>query len=317
MFEIKYIRELLKGQLSEDGYTHFVRVVGFNIKKYRWPKSIILTEEIGDFYLWSQSDIKELAHQYFEWIIIKGKLKHCSKIPDSYLSYYFLQIFISFVADLIKQFQSKNGLSYQKISNLITELINRKIVVKNKIHSVNYYFIEDFDETKLIDELTCQKRFSRMPKIILEETGKHYKSHVEVAVLDILTVLNSPVTKDQLIKYVFDIFDQAYFQNQYFDNNYEHKEPEIDNELIDEVISKITTPLSKIEAKYLSDYLFGTPENKSLADLETEYGVPKSTIHHRITKFKESIVLNFSPVDEEEGIYFLKKLAHKLDENSN
>jgi hypothetical protein len=317
MFKIEYIKELLNGQLSEDGYTHFVQVIGFYIRKYRWPKSMILTEEIGDFYFWSQSDIKELAHQYFEWIIIKGKLKHCSKIPDSYLSYYFLQMFISFVADLIKQLQSKNGLSYQKISTLVTDMLDHQDLVIKEIHGVNYYFNEGFDESVIVDELICEKKLARIPKIIIKETGKHHKSHVEVAIQDIFNFLNSPVTKNQLIKYVYSVFDQTVFQKQYYDQNYENDGSEIDYESIAEIITKIIAPISKIEAKFLSDYLFGTPENKSLSDLEKEYGIPKSTIHHRVIKFKQSIVLSYTPGNEDEGVYFLKKLAQKLDEYSN
>ncbi len=105
MFESKYIIELIKGEITDKGYEHIINSISFLIHKYKWPNLIITSSDTFHNQKWIIDDIREFAHQYFEWVILKDKLKYLNKIPESYLSYYFTKMFFSFVSEKIKEQQ--------------------------------------------------------------------------------------------------------------------------------------------------------------------------------------------------------------------
>src|SRR5688500_3906 len=116
MFNTNYIAELLQGHLSEDGYKHFLHAVAVMIRRYKWPKAIIEVIEERQNRSWNKEEIEELTQQFFDWALTKGKFSHLFKIPESYLSYYFSTMIVSFVADKIKAQQGQLGLSFEKVS---------------------------------------------------------------------------------------------------------------------------------------------------------------------------------------------------------
>ena len=118
MFNPAYISELLSGNLSNEGYKHFIIIISRFARKYNWPNSIIDSKEENVAGFWSGENIKELAHQFFDWAISKGKFDYLYKVPNDYLSYYFCQILISFVANKIKTEQQKKCLQISKKSQI-------------------------------------------------------------------------------------------------------------------------------------------------------------------------------------------------------
>lgn len=96
MFKEEYLLELLSGKLTSRGYANILGTITSMVRKYQWKKSIIVSDHNDND--WQSDDIKELSHQFFEWIISKNKIKYLSKVPFEYLSYYFTQMFISFVS---------------------------------------------------------------------------------------------------------------------------------------------------------------------------------------------------------------------------
>ena len=120
MFKEEYLLELLSGKLTSRGYANILGTITSMVRKYQWKKSIIVSDHNDND--WQSDDIKELSHQFFEWIISKNKIKYLSKVPFEYLSYYFTQMFISFVSNRIKEEQQKVGLSFQKCQELVQEI---------------------------------------------------------------------------------------------------------------------------------------------------------------------------------------------------
>jgi hypothetical protein len=88
----------------------------------QWPVSIIVPEKNRDN-RWEKEDYEELIQQYFEWLLVKGKLNYVHKVPDSYRSYYFLQLLISFISDKISEYQKTTGVSYNAIKKITLELL--------------------------------------------------------------------------------------------------------------------------------------------------------------------------------------------------
>lgn len=317
MFESKYIFELLKGQLSEDGYKHFLKTISSYIKKFNWPKTIITSNIKNSSYFWSTDDIMELSHQYFEWIIIKGKLEYLNKIPDNYIAYYFLQMLISFVNDRIKQEQNISGLSFEKCKELVLS-ISKEFLISKNIGKIIYVFNKVFSEINIKPDSEIQNVLISLPKIPLTEKTKHYKPLVKLAIEDILNALESPIELNRLFKNVYDLFDQKSFKftesyndtktNEYFELN--------DQKQID-AISNLLSGITKEDALLIRDYLFQSVHKTSMSDLALKFKLPKSSIHIKINSFKKRILNFYAPENEDDGILFLKNLASALDKFTN
>lgn len=83
MFKEEYLLELLSGKLTSRGYANILGTITSMVRKYQWKKSIIVSDHNDND--WQSDDIKELSHQFFEWIISKNKIKYLSKVPFEYL----------------------------------------------------------------------------------------------------------------------------------------------------------------------------------------------------------------------------------------
>ena len=77
MFKEEYLLELLSGKLTSRGYANILGTITSMVRKYQWKKSIIVSDHNDND--WQSDDIKELSHQFFEWIISKNKIKYCQK----------------------------------------------------------------------------------------------------------------------------------------------------------------------------------------------------------------------------------------------
>jgi len=317
MFNPTYIYELRKGQLTENGYKHFLSAISWYVKKFNWPKTIVISKENSNTKFWSQDDIKELSHQFFEWIISKDKLEYLNKIPESYLSYYFSQMLISLVANRIKEKQQKEGLSFEKTSELVTEIANKELI-KNKIKGVDYFFDRSFNENDVKPQNEIENSISYLSKIPITENTKHFKPLVKIAIEDIFNTIESPITLKKLIEYVFALFDQKDFASKVsITETGEIEIEETENLMHKKAINNILSNLTKTDARLFSEYIFHSQGEMSLSELAAKYKIPKSTLHHLMENFRKKIATSYMIDNEDDGLIFIKKLAMALDERSN
>jgi len=316
MFKTEYIYEILSGQLSNEGYKHFISVVSNFVRKYNWPKSIIVSSETNATKFWSADEIKELTHQFFEWSLAKGKFDNLNKIPESYLSYYFSQILISFVANRIKEEQQKEGLSFEKCRELVISIC-KEDYINNTIEGKDYVFINSFSKDDLKPLEDIENALSYLSKIPIKESTKHFKPLVKIAIEDVFNSIETPISLNKLTIAVFSLFDQKSF------NILEKKEESIAIEEIartsvkyDKIIQKLLYGLTKDDAKLISHFLFQNEKEQSLAELADLYNIPKSTFHHKVDTFKKKIASSYTPENEQDGILFIQNISKALDEHS-
>lgn len=316
MFKTEYIYEILSGQLSNEGYKHFISVVSNFVRKYNWPKSIIVSSETNATKFWSADEIMELTHQFFEWSLAKGKFDNLNKIPESYLSYYFSQILISFVANRIKEEQQKEGLSFEKCRELVISIC-KEDYINNTIEGKDYVFTNSFSKDDLKPLEDIENALTYLSKIPIKESTKHFKPLVKIAIEDVFNSIETPISLNKLTIAVFSLFDQKSF------NILETKEESIAIEEIartsikyDKIIKKLLYGLTKVDAKLISHFLFQNEKEQSLAELADLYNIPKSTFHYKVDTFKKKIASSYTPENEQDGILFIQNISKALDEHS-
>jgi hypothetical protein len=316
MFKTDYIYELLSGLLSNEGYKHFISVVSNFVRKYNWPKSIIVSSETNATKFWSIDEIKELTHQFFEWSLSKGKFDNLNKIPENYLSYYFSQILISFVANRIKEEQQKEGLSFEKCRELVISIC-KEDYINNTIEGKEYVFINSFSKDDLKPLEDIENALYYLSKIPIKESTKQFKPLVKIAIEDVFSSIETPISLNKLTIVVFSLFDQKSF------NILETKEESIAIEEIartsvkyDKIIQKLLYSLTKVDAKLISHFLFQNEKQQALAELADLYNIPKSTFHHKVDTFKKKIASSYTPENEQDGILFIQNISKALDEYS-
>ncbi len=316
MFNTDYIHELTTGQLSIDGYKHFINTIAHFVRKYNWPKSIIVSNEINTTKYWSAEDIKELTHQFFERSLSNGKFEYLNKIPENYLSYYFAQILISFIANRIKEEQQKKGLSFDKCRELIISICKEDYIV-NTIDGNQYVFNDSFALLDIKSYEDISDVLSYLSKIPIKESTKHFRPLVKLAIDDIFSSIESPILLSKLTEAVYNLFDQKEFiyleSNDGLSNSFDL---EISNKKFDKIIQNIVSGLIKEEARMVSHYLFNNEKEQSLAEIANFYCIPKSTLHHKIDSFKKKIARCYTPDNESDGIYFVQNLSKVLDKLS-
>jgi len=314
MFKTEYIYELTSGQLSNKGYKHFLSVVRSYVIKYNWPKSIIASTEINSTRYWSIDEIKELTHQFLAWSLFKGKFNHLNKISENYLSYYFSQILISFIANRIKEEQQKNGLSFEKCRELVISICKEDYTINN-FKGKEFVFTNAFSLNDIKPGEEVLDEISYLSKIPIKESTKHFRPLVKLAIADIFNTIETPIQISKLIEVVYSLFDQKGF-------NYTGSGEDLSDKIeirwtslkYAEIIRNLLTGLTKEDARMISDFLFHDEEKQSLSDMANKYNVPKSTLHHKITLFKKKIIRSYSPENEEDGIFYIQNIAKSLDE---
>jgi hypothetical protein len=313
MFKIEYILELLSGRLTEKGYKSFLSGIASLVRKYRWSKNIIVSE-IPNSENWSIEDIKELMQQFFEYAITKNKFAYLEKVPDNYLSYYFTQIFISFVANRISEEQHKQGLSFEKCKELICTITKEKYF-STTISSIDYVSIKPFSENDIQSDFDFETELKYLSPIVIKEDTKHFKPLVAMALEDIFNLIDKPIQLSILIEMVYKLLDQSVFVNPNAQDDYdEQPEYDIDSRKFILPIKEIIKGLSKVDAQIMLEYLFHTQGEISLSSLAEKYDLPQSTAHHKTEQFKKKITQNYIPENEDDGMFFLKNLSTALDD---
>lgn len=316
MFKTDYIYELTSRKLSNEGYKHFISVVSYFVRKYNWPKSIILNSKIKTTEFWTAREIKKITHQFFEWAITKGKFDNINKIPENYLSYYFAQILISFISNQIKEEQLKEGLSYEKFKELVISICKEDYII-NTIQGTEYVFIHSFSkkELKPIEDVT--NKLSYLSKIPIKKSTKHFRPLVKLAMEDIFNFIETPISINKLTEAVYSLFDQKDFN--FLGTQYESINEDYTEKIsvkYDKVIQNIVSVLTKDDAKMISHFLFHNEEREPLAEIAEKYNIPKSTFLHKVDSFKKKIVNSYTPKNEQDGIFFIQNISRALDKLS-
>lgn len=316
MFNINYIYELISGQLSFDGYKHFINTISHFVRKYNWPKSIIVSDENNTTKYWSTEEIKELTHQFFEWSLSKGKFDNLNKIPESYLSYYFAQILISFIANRIKEEQQKEGLSFDKCRELVVSICKEDYFV-NTIDSNQYVYKDSFSKQDLKPFEDLSDVLNYLSKIPIKDSTKHYRPLVKLAIEDVFSFIESPILLNKLTEAVYNLFDQKEFISlESNEEPYNEFDLEISNKKFDKIIQNIVSGLTQDEARMIAHCLFNNEKEQSLTEIADFYSVPKSTLHHKIDAFKKKIARNYTPDNETDGVIFIQNISKALDKLS-
>ena len=317
MFNTNYIYQLISGQLSIEGYKHFINTISYFVRKYNWPKLIIISDENKTAKYWSTEEIKELTHQFFEWSLTKGKFDNLNKIPESYLSYYFAQILVSFIANRIKEEQKKEGLSFDKCRELV-DSISKDDYIINIIDSSQYVYTDSFSKKDIKPFEDVSEVLTYLTKIPIRESTKHFRPLVKLAIEDVFNSIEYPILLSKLIEAVYNLFDQKEFitlqENEVFSNEFDF---EFANKNFDGIVQNIISGLTQEDAKMISHFLFNNEKEQSLAEVADFYGIPKSTLHHKIDSFKKKISKQYNPVNESDGIAFIQNLSNTLDKLSN
>lgn len=306
MFKEDYILELISGHLTQKGYASILSSVASMVKRFNWQKDIVVSVTTSSS--WTDDDIQELTQQFFEWIIVNGKLSHINKIPYDYLSYYFTQMLVSFVSNRIKEEQQKNGISFQKCKELVKEIIDEsytpvyhleKLYVRSNLVS-NDMWITDLEY--------AVKYLSHYP---ITDNTKQYKPIIKLAIEDILLSADGYVFVDSLINAVFDLLDQSMFVVNIEDSDL----PNDNSNKYAKAIGVIIDGVTSIDAQIFINYIFSSDEEKmSLSEMSNKYGIPKSSVHKKIEDFKRKIFQVYKPENEGDGICFLQNLAQSLDD---
>lgn len=316
MFKIEYIYELLSGNLTEKGYKSFLSGVSAMVKKYHWRKNIIISENPTADY-WSAGDIKELTQQFFEFAITKNKFSYLERIPENYLEYYFLQIFISFIATRISEEQQKQGLSFEKCKELVLAIVKEKYI-SQKNSNIEYVSTNPFLENEIKQNYDYNSELKYLSPIAIKEDTKHFKPLVTIALEDIFNLIDIPIPHSRLIETVYKLLDQSAFSNPNAqEESDEQTDYDIDENKYKSAIQNILNGLSKDDAKLISEYLFQIQGDVSLSSLVDKYGLPKSSIGYKAEQFRKKVAQNYIPENEKDGIYFIKNLSAALDELAN
>jgi hypothetical protein len=306
MFKEEYLLELLSGRLSKEGYANIIGSITSLVKRNHWQKSIIISDSLHDE--WRSDDIEELAHMYLEWVIANDKLKYLSRIPYEYLSYYFTQMLVSFVADRIKLEQQKKGVSFQKCQELVKTICEEdyeiliqsgKAYVKSQYASASH-LTDDFEDA-----------VKYLPHIRIDESTKQVKPLIRIAIEDILLSIDCYLSVESLCKATFVLLDQstiATLQDRFVEQD------EFDNETkYKNAINDILTGVSPEDASIYLDYIFQKSGALSLAEISAKYSIPRSTAHKQIENFKQKVFYSYMPDSESDGVTFLQNLANALD----
>lgn len=308
MFKEEYIIDLILGKLTQKGYASIVGSIASMVRQYHWQKNIVVSDNSDSE--WSEDDIKELTHQFFEWVIANEKLKYVEKVPQEYLAYYFSQMLVSFVANRIKEEQQKVGISFQKCQELVKEVCNEnftEVSYKNRCYIKSPMVSEDIWIDDLEDSI---KYLAHYP---ITENTKQFKPIVKLAIDDILISANGYVLTTILPNAVFQLLDQSAFTSHVEEFV---KFEDLTESKYDAVINSLVNGLSQASARLILEYVFQDDEKVSLSELATKYAMPKSTIHKLVSDFKQNIFRCYVPENEEDGIAFLQNLANALDERA-
>lgn len=313
-FNLKYINDLLNGTLTIEGYNHILSVIVYYSNYNNWPVNVIFPEKKFDD-RWEKADYEELLHQYFEWLLIKNKLSYIQKVPEAYRSYYLLQLLMSFFSDKIAEHQKTTGVSYSSIKKIVLELLEEKFEKVNKDGKVYWADTLNIDESTIPPNL--DDSIKNLPLVAITEKTKHLKPHVKNCLVSIFEVYQYWIEEELLISAVYKLFDQSNFHETQFQSQGVSVVQETDSifrykSLVDALVKDLTPE----DCHLFLSYLF-VDNPPSLDVLASTLKSPKSTLHFKISNFKKKITATYIPVNQEDGVLYIKNIHDALDKIAN
>jgi hypothetical protein len=309
-----FIRELADKNLTRDGYKGLLKFVHAVVKKYRWPK--IMIGECGDPNTpWREEEIIVLAHRFAVYLYDEKKLDYIAKVPEIYVKHYFTQILVGFAAKTIASIQNDTGLSYESIKRISLPIL-KDSYFSRRIEGATYWWVKTSFDVDAVNPRQIEEKIRYLSRIPLSENTKHYKPLVHDAIYTVFSLIDSPIEESVLLKTLFSMFDQTSISMTQNDASAMFKHPDdsvaSDDAEIHQKIAIIFQKTDPGDFPLIHDYLFN--EKKiTIEQLSKKYSIPKSTVHHRITRFKKTLRTYFTPKNDENGLTFLKSLKKKLE----
>ena len=303
---IETIKSIASNNLEAKGYKKLISLLAYMVNKYNWPK-IVLDESQGDRTKWNVNEIIALAHQLIIYIHTEKKLRHISKVLDSYLEYYFYQIIVTYIASTISDFQSKRGISYKSVKQILLKILEEDYF-KTVSSGHTYWSNSKESEVEDHDSSEIERKVEYLPKIILKVGAKQFKKYVKRAVTNIFSLDIPMIEQGALINATYSLFDQAHNENEQIDTQLD----EIEKRDIHSQVRLILNSIEESDLVLMSNYFLAS-ERMSIRALAEKYELPKSTVQYKINKVKSIVTSAYIPSNYEEGKYFLDCLKNELD----
>jgi len=212
--------------------------------------------------------------------------------------------------------KTKEGLSFDKCRELVVSICKEDYIV-NTIDSIQYVYKDSFSKEDLKPFEDMSDVLKYLSKIPIKDSTKHYRPLVKLAIEDVFSFIESPISLNKLTEAVYNLFDQKEFisseSNEELSNEFDI---EISSKKFDKIIQNIVSGLTQDEARMISHCLFNNEKEQSLAEIADFYSVPTSTLHHKIDAFKKKIARNYTPDNESDGIIFIQNISKALDKLS-
>lgn len=310
-FETNYINALLEGNLSLQGYNHFLKVIAYYVNKNNWPLTIIVSSS-GKRH-WELTDFEELCQAYFEWMLSKNKLRYVSKVPIEYRSFYFLQLLISFISEKVNETQSKSGVSFNIFKKHTLDVLDAEFI-KLKLGDDLYWYSANVDEFKQLSLDSIKDQIRYLPRIRVTESNIRIKPLIKGVLNQIFDVCEQPVEQSMLVGLCYGLFDQSHFGQPVYENNLVNNlnSTQAQDKKIDAAVYNVVEGLTANDCKIFLKYLF-SQKSPSMDDLSNLHKLPKSTIHYKISTFKKKIQSAYVPENQHDGEAFVKKIYEALD----
>jgi hypothetical protein len=302
-----HILELANGQMSIEGYDKIVSDIKYLVIKFKWPK-IILDGYTNDSDFWNDEEILSFTQQFLVFVLDKQKLKNYKKIPDNYIRYYFQTVLVSYAANKIKEHQNRVGLSYSDTTRITLDILSNRYFSK-EINNNSVWYKEDIFSNPVMEGEDISDITAALPKVPITEKVKHFKPRVIIAISEIFEIIDRPIAQNVLIDQVFKLFDQSSFMV----SPDEVSTHEIREDAAISAVKLIIDKIDEADVPIYRDYYFNDIQ-LSLRDISEKYKIPKSTVHHKVSRFTKTIAQHFRPENEQEGMWFLEKLHDSLDE---
>jgi len=321
-----FVLELINGQLTSAGYVQYLKYIHFQVTRNNWP--LFIVEEISFLEsekLWNKERFLSFAQQFMFYILKSRKILYLKNISEGARYTYLTMILSSYVSDIIKFRQKKEGgISYATVKKTILSFLKLDNIKfkKCQIDERFYWCLSDFENSPPKRQEEVEELIKILPKIDLfkpDKMGgiKKYKNRIiRERVFDILQFIESPIEESYLLDLVFNSF-VSLTRKEIFKASQEILKLDVSLELSDKSdydnsIINIMNQLDDKDIKILKHYFFNQKE-LSLRKASEQMSIKKSTIDNRTKKINKIIRATFNPLSEKDAQLFLENFKQSLD----
>lgn len=322
-----FIKELLSGQLTSDGYHQYQRFIIYQIRKYRWPVYIVKERQTSLFETtWDSEAYSSFSHQFMVFLIEKNKISIFENIPKGGRFAYLSLIMAQYVADQIRIYQNRFGISYSKVKRSALKTLNSapNVFVSQIIDKKTFWALVGVENNPLMTNEKMRSEIHFLPPIYLDiqkltdQIKIRIHIQVEERLKDILHIVNAPVEEAFLIKEVWNAFPKVSTETIFtiealpdIESGKIEDEIQTDHEVS---ISAIMTKMDDMDKQILSHYFFRQTEI-NLTQASKDLLIPKSTLYYRLKNINNTIRSHFTPHSEADALIFLEKFQTILNNN--